>query len=163
MRLIDHSKLVQRVGADGVPVSTQPNPPLSDAPATPEELEASDRLMSFLSDVDPLETEAEVARRTEVIDDLTEIVREWIRGVCLAKGMAEDEAAEVLALFSLPRCPSCSPPLQFPSIWNICLVRLVRVPACLCRSASLTTQLSSWPSDSTFASVLVTSDSRTLL
>lgn len=93
MRVVDHS-VEPRTGKDGVPNAIVPNPPVNEMPATPEELIASQRLCSVLDAEFPLESGEDLDRRRRVIDDLTELVREWIREVCVAKGMAEEEAAD---------------------------------------------------------------------
>ena len=51
-------------------------------------------VLAYLDGEDPLESEDDIHKRRLVIDDLMEVVREWIRGVCLARGMSEEDAAE---------------------------------------------------------------------
>ena len=95
MRMVDHNSAAPRVGKDNVPTAIHPNLPLDEAPATPEDMVASARLGQLIDAEDPMETAEEIEKRRVVIEDLSEVVQEWIREVCIARGMPEDDAVEV--------------------------------------------------------------------
>ena len=51
-------------------------------------------LTTFMSRSVPRESESELNRRELVIGELTRLFMEWVRSVCRAKGMGEDQVAE---------------------------------------------------------------------
>lgn len=95
MRIVDHNAPGARIGKNGVPTAIQPNRPVSEVPATPEEVVASSRLLALVEAEDPLESDVDMMQRKSVIEDLSDVVTEWVREVCISRGMAEEDANEV--------------------------------------------------------------------
>ncbi|GLD95102.1 hypothetical protein PINS_up003727 [Pythium insidiosum] len=63
-------------------------------PPEPKDLEQSDKLQQYMDKHFPTETPENITRRSMILAELRATFREWVKQVCLAKGVPEDIAAD---------------------------------------------------------------------
>ncbi|KAH7479501.1 hypothetical protein KRP22_010462 [Phytophthora ramorum] len=63
-------------------------------PPEPKDLEQSAKLQSFMDAHFPTESDANITRRSLILAELRSIFRQWVKRVCMDKGVPEDMAAD---------------------------------------------------------------------
>lgn len=63
-------------------------------PPEPKDLDQSEKLQSFMDEHFPTETPENITRRSMILAELRSIFRQWVKQVCLQKGVPEEIAAD---------------------------------------------------------------------
>ncbi|EGZ28664.1 hypothetical protein PHYSODRAFT_474162 [Phytophthora sojae] len=63
-------------------------------PPEPKDLEQSAKLQSFMDEHFPTESDANITRRSLILAELRSIFRQWVKQVCMDKGVPEEMAAD---------------------------------------------------------------------
>lgn len=63
-------------------------------PPEPKDLEQSAKLQAFMDGAFPTETPENITRRSLILAELRAIFRQWVKDVCLQKGVPEDIATD---------------------------------------------------------------------
>ncbi|KAG6610295.1 Poly(A) polymerase [Phytophthora cinnamomi] len=63
-------------------------------PPEPKDLEQSAKLQAFMDEHFPTESDANITRRSLILAELRSIFRQWVKQVCMDKGVPEEMAAD---------------------------------------------------------------------
>lgn len=63
-------------------------------PPDPKDLDQSDKLQRYMEEHFPTESAENITRRSMILAELRSIFRQWVKQVCLQKGVPEEIAAD---------------------------------------------------------------------
>ena len=66
--------------------------PISVEPPSAFDLACSEKLLAYMATASPQESEAEQLKRVHVLSSIDEIFKDWVRSVCLSKGLPPEVA-----------------------------------------------------------------------
>jgi len=83
-------------GSSGVPTMTleQAYKAIRTTPPEPQDIELSTRLQEYMDKHYPVESEKNIQRRSIILAELRRIFRQWVKDVCIQRGVPEEVANE---------------------------------------------------------------------